>query len=271
VSSSRDTFLRARTIVLTRAEGDNQIWRSALEELGAKVIVVPSIRFAPAVDLGAWSDAIDRRPAITHIIFTSRHAAEHFARQCEEDGVRLESWSHARTAAVGDATAERMRELGLRVDLVSPGRTGVELAEWLFAREPLGPGSIVLLPRSAIARPELGDLLEASGAAVLRVDLYDTCPELPERAAELIEALDRGASIDWVVFASPSALRGFLEVTGARGSALLRGPPPRAVAIGPTTCREIDVRGFPVAGEAAHPDIDGLIGVFERLARGSRA
>jgi uroporphyrinogen-III synthase len=86
----------------------------------------------------------------------------------------------------------------------------------------------VLLPASRIARPELPDALRRAGANVVQLAVYDTVrPEqLPEAARKRIE---RG-EVDVLTFASPSAVRNFVELGGGE---LLRSRP--VLCIGETT------------------------------------
>lgn len=264
--------LRGRTIVLTRAASDNDAWRETLASLGARVIEVPSIRFVPVEDAEKWSEVLHRRREITHLVVTSRHAADFFAERIRAAGLHPSGdWSHVRIAVVGTSTARALEELGFPVHLVSPGRNAIDLATWLVSEEPIGPGSVILFPRSTSGRTELIEHLEASGAVVLAVDIYDTQPEDPARAQSLFTALDRGATIDWIVFASPSAVHGFLAITGERGRMLLDKAPPRAIALGPTTRAMLERARIPVAAAASRPELDSLRAAIETLATESGA
>jgi uroporphyrinogen-III synthase len=162
-----------------------------------------------------------------------------------------------KVGAVGPATAERLAEVGLPADVVASGG-GIELARALIEEAGLAPGSRVLLPQSDIARPELEEILVEAGAAVDAVAIYSTVPAGPQEAAPFLDALSRGERVDAVTFASPSAVRAFLEITGERGRRLLESPEVKLVAIGPTTAGALDDEGLAVAAQARSPSAEGL-------------
>ncbi|MEE3297939.1 MAG: uroporphyrinogen-III synthase, partial [Planctomycetota bacterium] len=210
--------LQDRTIVVTRPESRSAELSSRLEELGAKVFRVPSIRFSRPADTGPWEETIARKDDFSHVIFTSRIAADSFEALCSEAGFPAASWlSNCTVAAIGAATGERLKDAGIVPSLVAGTSSGAGFARELIEKELLGEDSLVLLPGSNIARPELGAALKEAGARVTSVPIYQTLEEDPARAEELFEALDRDEQPDAVTFASPSALSGFLGICGARG------------------------------------------------------
>ena len=60
--------LQDRTIVVTRPESRSAELSSRLEELGAKIFRVPSIRFSRPADAGPWKETIARRGDFTHAV-----------------------------------------------------------------------------------------------------------------------------------------------------------------------------------------------------------
>ncbi|MCZ6794905.1 MAG: uroporphyrinogen-III synthase [Planctomycetota bacterium] len=244
------------TVLVTRTEEQGTALRERLESLGARVISVPAIRFVESEDIDGWNAALERREAVTHLLFTSRIAARFFCELSERAGVSRELWRGCRIAAVGTGTAEYLRRQGLETDFVPRHSTGIGLATELVEHERLGPESAVLLPQSQLARPEVADFLRAAGCSVLTVSLYETLPEEPAHAAPLLELIDRGGRIDVAVFASPSALSGFVDMTGERGRRILQDA--RIVSIGPTTSRALREAGLEVSRESTRPDVEAL-------------
>ncbi|MBN1442408.1 MAG: uroporphyrinogen-III synthase [Planctomycetes bacterium] len=250
--------LEARTVVVTRSLRQAAPLVERLERLGARVVAVPAIRFAPADDLREWRAALEHRASISHLVFTSRNAVRFFLLLGEREAIPLAFWRARRVAAVGRGTGEELAAAGLPPDRVPGTQTGVDLAAELIEKEGVGPGSVLLVPRSAIAAPEAVDLLRAAGAGVHAPAIYQTLPQSPEMAEPLFALLDAGEPVDAVTFASPSALDGFLSMTGDRGRDLLRSPRTRIVAIGPTTAGAIREAGLEVAAEARQPGMDEL-------------
>ena len=172
--------LQDRTIVVTRPEARSAELSSRLEELGAKVFRVPSIRFSRPADAGPWKEAIARRDDFTHVIFTSRVAADTFEALCSEAGFPAASWlSNCTVAAIGSATGERLKEAGIVPSLVAGASAGAGFARELIEKELLGEDSRALLPGSNIARPELGAALREAGIRVTSVPIYETREEDP--------------------------------------------------------------------------------------------
>jgi len=149
-----------------------------------------------------------------------------------------------RIAAVGPASADALRERGWPVDLI--GEAGAESLLRAFETLELH-GRRILHPTSSRALPALREGLERLGAEVVSVEAYRTVPiSLDVDACRA--AIARG-DIGAVTFASPSAV---IELEHALGSgdfhSLLASAP--AVAIGPTTARELTLRGIsPVVAE----------------------
>lgn len=251
--------LEGKTVVVTRGEAESAALRRAIEALGAKVLCVPSIRFAPADDLRAWNEAVAARRSFTHLVFTSQVAVRFFRELSAAAGLGPSAWSELRVAAIGRRTAEAVAEAGLYCHHEAAAPSAADFAEEILAKEGLGPESRVLLPRSEIGRAELAEVLEAAGVAVASVPIYQTLAADPEKAAPFLAALDAGEDIDAVTFASPSALRCFLEVTGERGERLLRDPRVTIVSIGPTTTRALRDAGLTVHATARRPGIDELV------------
>ena len=252
--------LQDRTIVVTRPESRSAELSSRLEEFGAKVFRVPSIRFSRPADTGPWEETIARKDDFSHVIFTSRIAADSFEALCSEAGFPAASWlSNCTVAAIGAATGERLKEAGIVPSLVAGTSSGAGFARELIEKELLGEDSLVLLPGSNIARPELGAALKEAGARVSSVPIYQTLEEDPARAEELFEALDRDEQPDAVTFASPSALSGFLGICGARGRKLLEAPSVKIVSLGPTTSAAVRSEGLEVSAQAASPGTESLV------------
>jgi len=252
--------LQDRTIVVTRPESRSAELSSRLEEFGAKVFRVPSIRFSRPADTGPWEETIARKDDFSHVIFTSRIAADSFEALCSEAGFPAASWlSNCTVAAIGAATGERLKDAGIVPSLVAGTSSGAGFARELIEKELLGEDSLVLLPGSNIARPELGAALKEAGARVTSVPIYQTLEEDPARAEELFEALDRDEQPDAVTFASPSALSGFLGICGARGRKLLESPSVKIVSLGPTTSAAVRSEGLEVSAQAASPGTESLV------------
>jgi len=175
------------------------------------------------------------------IVFASRYAVAAVTERVAAPPANL------RVAAVGQATAQVLGQRGWPVDILPEDASAAALVS-LFATKPIA-GMKVLFPASSRALPTIAAGLTQLGAKVVQVEAYRTEP-----AALDVDAcrsmIDRGG-IGAVTFASPSAV---IELERSLGKdsfdRLLEGA--KAVAIGPTTARELAARGrAPVLAESA--------------------
>ena len=159
------------------------------------------------------------------VVVTSPNGAAELARRLAAPPAHL--------AAIGPATADALRSLGLRVDLVPV----VSTQEGLLAELP--PGRVLLAAAEGARR-----LLVDERAADL-VALYRTVELRPETPPEG----------DLVLLASGSAARAFAG-TEARIPVVAIGPQTAAVALG---------LGLDVVGVAESHDVEGLLDVVRSL------
>ena len=222
-------------MLVTRPAGADDPLVTELESRGYRVISVPTVSVRPVeVD---WP-ALDR---FDWIVVTSAAGVE-----------ALPATPHGpRWAAVGTSTARALRARGVEADLIPAEANGAALGEVL----PDPEGASVLLVRASLADPDLPAILRKRGAEVAEVTAYQTIEGPDERRDELRRALSE-ADLSAVVFASGSAVRGFI---GLGGSADLP-----AVTVGPRTSDVARKAGFTVAAEALVPDVRGLAEAVER-------
>lgn len=206
-----------RRVALTREAGLNGVLADLLVADGFDAVECPLIASVPLGTLVLDLTGYD------WVAFTSATAVDMLFR-----GVRdARSFGGTKVAAVGEATASRLRARGIEPDVIGTAG-GAALGEVIA-----GPPSCVLLPQAEGARPELADTLRARGFDVEELALYRTV------AAPLDEAARAAlATVDAVVFASPSAISAW------QNHGL--DPPAVAICIGPTTAAAAQAQGFPV-------------------------
>ncbi len=245
--------LFGRRVVVTRAPEQASRLADRLAELGAEVVLAPTIAIDAPSDRG---EALDRcvedigarRP--DWIVFTSANAVERFMDKLHD----ARALGGCSVAAIGPGTTAALRDRGIRPDLV-PERYVAEGLLEVFPAAPAGSGR-VLVPRAEVARDVIVEGLAEMGWSVEVVPAYRTVPAPvdPERR----EAV---GSADAICFASSSAVTNFVA---AFGDAV----PPVVAAIGPITARRardegIDVSVVPEASTIAAM-ADALAGYFSR-------
>ncbi|HEY9724072.1 MAG TPA: uroporphyrinogen-III synthase [Oscillatoriaceae cyanobacterium] len=234
--------LAGQRIVITRADAPSEPLRERLEALGATVVALPAIRVA--IDAAALAEAIARLPEFDWLVVTSGNAVEALA----QAGAQLPPG--LRVAAVGPRTASRLAELGVS-DVLVPERYDAEALADLLA--PRVTGCRVLLPRGDLAREVLPKALRAAGASVEDVVTYRTVSAVQDVAA--FEAALEAGGVDWVTFASGSAVR---ALSGAMARPeLLRCA--RLASLGPKTSAALRELGVEPACEAEPSTLEGLV------------
>ena len=224
-----------RAVLITRPAGAGDPLAGELECRGYRVIAVSTVATRP---LEAEWPALDR---FDWIVLTSAAGVE--ALPSTPRGPR---W-----AAVGQSTAHALRARGAEVDVVPVDANGAVLAEAL----PDPAGARVLLVRASLADPDLPSGLRRRGAQVEEVTAYETVEGPEESRVKLRRALTE-PGLSAVVFASGSAVRGFVKLGGATELP--------AITIGPRTTAAARQEGFTVAAEAAAPSVRQLADAVER-------
>lgn len=200
--------LAGRTVVVTRAASQAGAFIAALESYGATVISCPTIDIAEPDSYERLDEAIDHLYGYDWLIFTSANGVEYFLRRLQTRGVGVEELDELKVCAIGDATADKLRDAHVHVDLL-PSQAKAEgvfaaLSEFAGGAEQLH-GLNILIPRAAAGRDYLPKSLEEAGARVDVVTAYRTV--LPEN-------LDRGrlsamltGSADCIAFMSSSSVK----------------------------------------------------------------
>lgn len=210
--STPDKVLSGRTIVITRPRAQAETFATALESLGADVIVCPTIEIAELDNYERLDEAIDHLFGYDWIIFTSANAVAFFFDRFAKTKHTVSECDELRVCAIGEATAEKLHELHVHVDVI-PTASKAEgvfsaLEEFVGGKESLASLNF-LLPRAMVARDYLPNALEAAGARVDVVPAYRTLIPNVDRA-RLAAMLAGGA--DCITFTSSSAVKNLAQL-----------------------------------------------------------
>ena len=246
--------LAGKRIVVTRAAEQAGELVDALKSLGALVLLLPTVSFAPPANPAELDAVLQRLADFDWILFTSQNAVRFFCRRWAETGREPAAVGsvRGRVAAVGSATAQVMAAEGMRVDYVAQTQTGESLAAEL--RDSV-TGKDVLLPRSDRVDDRLPSALREAGARVTEVVAYRTLR--PEKFDHEILTSVRHSEIDAIVFASPSAFHNLAASVPPTELAALSNRIQFAT-IGSTTTRALRAAGMRVAIESNDSSSAGL-------------
>ncbi len=243
----------SRPVVVTRAEGPDGPLSRELRDLGLEVLLWPAVSVSPA-DPAPLAAALVQLHSFDWVVFASRHAVAAVLAQVPQLPAGL------RVAAVGQATAQVLRQRGWRVDLVPEEASAAALVAALAAQKSTR-GLRILYPASSRALPAMAAGLASLGAQVTQVEAYRTESAVLDVAA-CQDWIARGA-VGAVTFASPSAVAELAQALGDADFGRLLAAAP-AVAIGSTTARELSTRGHP-AVVASSATLQGLAQTTLRL------
>lgn len=260
-ASPAQSQLAGRTIMITRARAQADRFAAELEAYGARVVACPTIEIVAPESYEPLDDAIAHMYGYDWLVFTSVNGVEHFMRRLEAGGLEASDLDDLRVCAIGEATADRLRDARVHVDVV-PEEFKAEgvftaIERFLGGRESLR-GQNFLIPRAAVARDYLPRALADAGARADVVAAYRTVrPESTDRAR--IEALLVGGAVDCITFTSSSTVSNFAQLFDTTDlSRLLDGV--RIACIG-------DITAHTAAQYSLHTDIQPSEYTIPALAR----
>ena len=174
-----------------------------------EVIPFPMIEIAPAkLTAGRIKTLLTDLVSYDIILFTSKFGVKYFFELMAREGYAAKKLSQKTFVAIGRATAKAFAQEGVPVSLIARVETSEGLFQDMAEKFELR-GKKILFPRSALPNPYLKQNLTAQGAMVDELTVYDNTPPA-KRPLPVPEA-----TIDQVVFTSPSTARNFLAAYGA--------------------------------------------------------
>ena len=215
--------LAGKTVVITRAAAQAAEFAYELKRYGATVVVCPTIEIGDPEDFVGLDEAIDHLYGYDWLIFTSVNGVDFFLRRLSIVGKTVADLDELKVCAIGEATAERLRQAHVHVDVIptefkAEGVFGA-IRKFVGGNEQL-EGLNFLIPRAAVARDYLPKALEEAGARVDVVPAYRTVIPLNLDRGKLSAMLAGGA--DCIAFTSSSTVKnlGLLFDTNDLGDTL---------------------------------------------------
>src|SRR5881394_574783 len=248
--------LLGKRIVVTRTRKQASALSNKLRALGAHVIELPTIRIEPPSNLREFAELVQDAHIYDWIVFTSANGVEAFFDIFFKLYHDAREIGGARIAAIGPATAQRVREFHLHVDL-QPKEFVAEAVVKEFEKEGGVENMRILIARAEKARELLPKKLSGMGAIVDEAFAYRTVPETRDATGARRRFSAEGA--DLITFTSSSTVENFLD---------LKLPWPagmKVASIGPITSATLRERGLRVDVEAKRHDVVGLIEAIRKF------
>jgi uroporphyrinogen-III synthase len=256
-------------VLVGRARHQASELSAGLRTLGAEVIEIPFIEIRRPRSYKPLDSALRNIADYDWLILTSVNGVDAVADRIKKLRLSPTNLKHLRVAAIGPATAERIRNLGLKVAVV-PEKYVAESVVTLLQRKVAGKR--VLLARAKVARDVIPRELRKLGAGVDVVEAYETV--VPQSSRTKLRAVMNAPNRrpDIIGFSSSSTVRNFVALLGGR-----RRPPHtnlratgydiRLVSIGPVTSATLREYGLQEDVEAKPYTIPGLIRAIVKASR----
>jgi uroporphyrinogen III methyltransferase/synthase len=246
--------LFGKRIVVTRTREQAGGLSKALAELGADVIELPTIRIEHPEDKQGFAEMVTHAHEYDWLVFTSPNGVEKFFAAFFAVYEDARSLGNPRIAAIGNGTANKIREYRIGVDLIPEKFVAEGLIE-AFKKESV-ENLTMLWVKAAESREVVGDGLTALGAIVDECIAYRTVPETEDPTGAKARLAEQGA--DLITFTSGSTVDHFFALGLDWPEGCVAG------SIGPVTSETLRKHGMPPAFEANPHDIPGLVAAIVR-------
>jgi len=205
-------------LLVTRPQRQAIALQTQLEALGARVILLPTILIEQAALTENTKVKLDTLDENALLIFVSTNAVDQYIQQC---GTALNKNSSPQIGAIGEATAKRLEDNGIAVNLKpSDGRYQSESLLALPALADLR-GKSAFIVRGVGGKALLAEQLASRGAKVTYLEVY-------RRVKPNIDTTDIRQHwkerVDLVTAFSSEALENLMDLLGKDFSLLLQTP-----------------------------------------------
>lgn len=255
--------LFGQRIVVTRSRAQAAKFVHQLSTLGAEVLEIPAIKSDLPDNKQDFVDALLALNAYDWLVFTSVNGVTTFFDLFFRQFHDLRDIGGAKVAAVGPATAAKLREFHLQVDLTPPEAIGRKIAE-AFAKHNSIENTKICLLRAEKANPDLPRALEEMGAIVDDIGLYKTVAETEDFFGAAEDFREHGA--DWITFTSASTVE-FFHARFDLPEMPKKFPRLKIASIGPETTKALAALRLQPAVEAREHTTPGLIAALTAKPR----
>lgn len=199
--------LEGKIALITRSRNQSPDEIALLEDNGATVIALPTIKAVAVKDNSPIDNEISRLKEYDYLVFSSKNSVKFFNARMNLLGAVLPE--SVKVICVGSKTAEYAVENNIRVDIIPDEFSASGILNKL--ENDIVSGKKFLLPSSAIARDELSTGLGSLNALVSSIPVYNiVMPKEDEIKEELM--LLKKRKPDVFIFTSPSSFRNYLTL-----------------------------------------------------------
>lgn len=249
------TPLFGKRLLITRPAHQAERFARTLYARGIEPILASTIAIVPPDDIHPAHRAIDELASYGWLVFTSQNGVDAFFDRLSSLDADARYIAATKVAAIGSKTAERLREYGVRADLIPSAFISEEVGRALI--EATRDGERILIYRAQEARDVLPEMLEDAGRMPTVVAAYKTIFDVDPHFAQKVQ------SADVLTFTSASTVRGFVELLGGSQSAVESARGKLVACIGPITAEAAEAAGLHVDVVADVYTTEGLLDALE--------
>ena len=189
--------LNRKRIIITRPSGRSEALAILLRDAGAEVILMPTIKTS-VID-----DALNGKKISGYewVAFTSVTGVEALFELLAKNNRDIREIGNAKIAAIGSATADALKQHGLKVDYVPEVFDGENLAKGLSEFKE-NFNEKILMFRALNGTPEISKIFYDNNINFTEIYLYRT---------DYVKISHVPESADIIIFTSASTVRGFAE------------------------------------------------------------
>ncbi|MFQ5761473.1 MAG: uroporphyrinogen-III synthase [Candidatus Bathyarchaeia archaeon] len=213
--------LNGLTVVVTRPAEQAAELASLITGLGGIPRIVPTVEIGLAKNLNQVTKFLRStvRNEVDVVIFMSQNGVVHLldaARRVKLADQLVHALERSTVVAIGPKTAQRLREHGIRVDVVPSHHSSVGIAKEISK---IGlEGKVVGIPRTDKPSDYLRKQLDGFCKKVLEVPIYETKPPSNRaKVVKLIEDLSRG-EVDIITFTSSATAENLFKTASEQGT-----------------------------------------------------
>lgn len=244
-----------KPVLLIRSQ-NNEVDSIALGKFGISAFIDPYVEITAASDQSEGLKLMELLSSCQQrlwVIATSRNSIRYWAQLVGEGQFRaeLEKHPHLKFAAIGEATAQILRDYGA-MDVFLPSHSSAAvLAQELTTHD---PQSHALIPGGNLAMPHLAAILRSSGWSVNTAQVYRTSRVSKEpQSANLL----RDGEFSAVLLRSPSAVDALTH--------FVPKPPVPLVCAGSTTASAVQAHGLQADAISAKPTPEAVADTIHSL------
>lgn len=251
---SRPLF--GKRVVVTRTRQQAGALTKQLQDLGADVIELPTIRIEEPQNPMLFGELVQDAHTYDWIIFTSPNGVDAFFKMFFKLYNDARSIGGVQIACIGPGTADKVREYHLAVDLMPEKNYVAEGLVKAFKDDHTIENQTFLWVKAEESREVIANELTALGGIVDEAIAYRTVPEKDDNLEACARLAEEGA--DLITFTSSSTVECFLELK------IPLPPTTKIASIGPITSDTLKKHGMKVDIEAREHTIPGLVAAIAK-------